>query len=121
VQTTTRLLHKLNRELGRPAQLLFVVRSRLSKPPIAEVRSAITDAMTKNQKLASRAAIVILGSGFGPAIHRGAITGLIAIVKPTVPLTVSSDLSEGLRTLFDETSPEFTQFVKHCEDLASKV
>lgn len=112
VEVTSRLLQRTSLKLGRTCPFLVVLRSHAGKPPDSSVRSAVRESLEKSNRYVSRAAIVILGDGFAPSIHRGVVTSMYALVGPKVPLTVHSTIQEGLAKLDDAKSGAFTPLLE---------
>lgn len=101
VEVTSRVLQRTSLKLGRTCPFLVVLRSHAGRPPDSSVRSAVRESLEKSNRFVTRAAIVILGDGFAPSIHRGVVTSMYALVGPKVPLTVHSTIAEGLAKLED--------------------
>lgn len=115
IQTTTRVIERVGRELGPTVKLLFVVPPVHAKPPSAEVRSAIVRDFRRISACVSRGAVVVAGSGFGAAVHRGAATGVLALVRPSFPVTVHRGLSEGLAYLLGSEHEALKPLAQACQ------
>lgn len=115
IETTTRVIERIGRELGPTVKLLFVVPPVHAKPPSAEVRSAIVRDFRRTGRYVLRAAVVVAGSGFGAAVHRGAATGVLALVRPAFPVKVHRDLDEGLASLLGSEHEVLKPLAQRCE------
>jgi len=91
----SRLVERISRELGPTVKLLFVVPPHHAKPPNARVRAALVKVAPRQQQHVSRIAVVIAATGFGGAIHRGATAGVLALIRPRVPVKVHSHSTMG--------------------------
>ena len=107
VEVTSRVLQRTSLNLGRTCPFLVVLRSHAGRPPDSSVRNAVRESFEKSNRYVSRAAIVILGDGFAPSIHRGVVTGIYALAGPKVSLTVHSTIAEGLAKLENSERASF--------------
>jgi hypothetical protein len=115
ISTGAELVERLHRERRAPVRLLFALPPHHAKPPSSRVRRAFTQAAKRLEGRVLRAAVVVASRGFGAAIQRGAITGIIAIVRPKVSIKVEAGLREGLRFLLGDNEPVFEPLLKLCE------
>ncbi len=109
-----RVIEQVARDHG-PAKLL-VVPPHGARPPDARVRSAFVRVAQRLDERASRIAIVVAGEGFGAAVHRGAATGVLAIVRPRVPVKIHASVRDALAFLIDRESAAFAPLVRFCEE-----
>lgn len=84
---------------GGSAQMLVLFSPSLIKPPTAEVRRAIVESEHLSRRI-DRGAAVILGTGFMSAIHRGAITGILAALGLPGTIRVTQSIREGVAHAF---------------------
>lgn len=115
VHAGARAVQRVGAELGPKVKLLFVVPPLHGKPPDARVRSAIVEAARRLATHACRAAIVVAGTGFGAAVHRGATTGVLALLRPSFPVKVEADVREGLAFLLGRDHPAYGALAPRCE------
>lgn len=115
VTTAARVIERLHRRRGTPLSVLFVFPAMLGKSPTARVRNAIVDAARRLEGTVARVSIVVLGTGFGPALHRSAATGLIALVRPRSTWKIHATLSEALTSLLGRSHPGLSAILARCE------
>ena len=118
VEVASRVVQRLSSKLGGPCLFFVVLRSQSGRPPDSAVRDAVRDSLGKGTGSVRRAAIAVLGNGFAPSVHRGVITGMHAIVRSKVPLTVHATIAEGLAKLQGAESPGFASLLQALEKLA---
>lgn len=116
VHTTGRVLERLSRQTGAPVKLLFVLPPQHSKPPDGRVRDALAQGVRRLEKQVSRAAVVVSGTGFGAALHRGAVTGILALIRSKTPVKVVGDVRDGLAHLMEADCGAFQPLLRHCEE-----
>ena len=112
ITATTSLVERLSRN-SKTTKLLFVM-PRSAKPPNAEVRDALLKASRRLDGKLAHIAVVITGQGFGAAVHRAVITGLVSLMRSKVPLKVKSSIEEGLRYLLDDNA-KVAELTRLCE------
>jgi hypothetical protein len=118
IKALGRTVEKYHRKHHRRAKVLFVLPTEAAKPPDANVRKAIVEVAKAVETLVERVAVVIGGTGFGAAIHRGALTGIMAMVRPSVPVKVANGVREGLELLWQPPSHGLEVLAAYCADLA---
>lgn len=116
VAAAARVVRRLHRKHEAPLQLLFVVPPKVSKAPSAQVRAAIVADARRLDASVDRAALVVLGSGFGSAVHRGAATGVIALLRLRTQWKITSSLTEALGFLIGEAHPALAEVSARCEE-----
>ncbi len=116
VHAGARLIERLAGELGPIVKLLFVVPPLHSKPPDARVRGAIVQAARRLEGRVSRVSVVVAGTGFGAAVHRGAATGVLALLRPRVPVKVHASVRDGLAHLLSREHEALAPLVRCCEE-----
>lgn len=102
-------IHAVGRALTRAQRSRTKVRVLViwppanGRPPSSEVRDAIaaSAALTKNIE---RAAGVVLGTGFAPAVHRSAATGFLALFGTPFERRIVSSIDEGVRFLVEDAT-----------------
>ena len=109
---------QLGRQAKTGARILFVVPPLNAKPPDQQVRHALVQGMRKYELQISRLALVIAGTGFGAAIHRGVATGLLTIARPKFQVKIEADIGEGLGFLLDRDSAGFLPLFRYCQERA---
>jgi hypothetical protein len=117
VQVGARVVERMSRDQNAPVKLMFVVQSH-AKPPEPAVRSEFVKVARRRHAQVAKAAVVVLGAGFGAAIQRSAIAGVLVVLRTTVPIKVVSTVRDGLSSLVDENSIGFHELVLRCEALA---
>jgi hypothetical protein len=115
VRAGERAITRLVRRGAAAVQMLVIFPSTLSKPPSAEVRRAIVDAASVKSKI-DRAAGVVLGSGFMSAIHRGAVTGILALVGAPGIVRVVSSVTEGLEHIYGRHASTLAPLARLCNE-----
>ena len=115
IEIATRAIERAGRELGPTVKLLFVVPPVHAKPPSAEVRSAIVRDFRRISRYVLRAAVVVAGSGFGAAVHRGAATGVLSLVRPGFPIKIERGVGEGLAYLLGSEHEALAPLARCCE------
>lgn len=118
VRITTRLVARLRRERDRKLQLLCVLAPGSARPPSVEVRRAIVETKQRFDESFDRAAVVVLGSGFLPAIHRGAITSVTAAARLAAPLRVMDSLRLGVRYVVGDRPVITEALTRFCDERA---
>jgi hypothetical protein len=118
VHVTARVVERLGKGSKGPVKLLFVLPSRHAKPPEASVRSAVAQAAKRLETQVGRSAVVVLGTGFGAAIHRGVVAGVLSLLRARIPVKVVGSVSEGLAHLFDAEPDALGELVRACESLS---
>ncbi len=97
-------------------QLLVVWPPTLGKPPSAEVRRAIVDASPSGRAI-DRAAGVVLGTGFLPAMHRSAVTGILALARASVAVRIFGTIPDALgHVVVGHDAARLRALTKFCED-----
>jgi hypothetical protein len=99
VEATVRVIKRMNRQRKERVRFLFVFPETAAPPPSAAVRDAIISAGKDAEKIVSRACAVMPHTGFGAAIHRAVVTGVVALARWPVPHLITSDLHKGLAYL----------------------
>lgn len=99
-------------------QLLVVWPPTLGKPPSAEVRRAIVDAAVVGRFI-DRAAGVVLGTGFMPAIHRSTVTGILALTRPSVAVRIFGTIPDALGHVVGEAE-RIAALTRFCEDRVAR-
>jgi hypothetical protein len=117
IETATRVIERVGEELGPTVKVLFVLPPVHAKPPSAEVRSAVTRDFRRIARYVLRAALVVAGSGFGAAVHRGAATGVLALVRPAFPVKIHRGLEEGLAYLLGSEHEALKPLARCCEPM----
>ncbi|MBM4361254.1 MAG: hypothetical protein FJ104_01145, partial [Deltaproteobacteria bacterium] len=105
VEVGAALIERLVRETKRPVRLLAVASPGQTRPPEAQVRQALTNAARQLEGHVGRVAVVVLGTGFGPAIHRGVVAGVTALLRSRLALKVVGTVPEGLAYLREGGEP----------------
>jgi hypothetical protein len=116
VDTAARVIESLSRQRRDRARLLFVLPEAHASPPSARVRSAIVDAAKRVDDRLSKGCLVVSGSGFSAAIHRGALTGIMALARPRAPFLVTSNLRAALGHLLGAGAPVLEPLLRFCEE-----
>ena len=114
VAASVRAIERAARTSGRSVRLLSALPAAHARPPSAVVRKAVTEAASRVAPRIARSAFVVSGTGFASAIHRGAITGVLALARPGVPIRVEGSISEGLASLIDRLDPLFAPLLEVC-------
>lgn len=114
VHATARLLMRGLRTRAPKQQLLAVLPPSLAKPPSERVRRALVEASTAARAL-DRTAAVVLGQGFLPSIHRGAITGVLAVLRAEVDAKVVSTVRDGVAHVVGSDTVAITALTRVCE------
>jgi hypothetical protein len=115
VVAAQRAITSLLRRGHTPVQLLVVWPPTLGKPPSAEVRRAIVDASPSGRAI-DRAAGVVLGTGFLPAMHRSAVTGILALARVSVAVRIFGTVPEAMGYLVGHDADRLRALTKFCED-----
>jgi hypothetical protein len=118
VYLTSRVVERLGKEAKGTVKLLFVLPLHRSRPPEASVRSAVAQAVKRLEPQVARTAVVVLGTGFGAAIHRSAIAGILALLRTKIPIKVVGSVREGLAHLVDAESGAPEELARTCEALS---
>jgi hypothetical protein len=118
VHTAARLVERLRREQNGPVMILFVLPRNHSKPPDAFVRNELAKVMRRLDAHVKRAALVVLGTGFAAAIHRGAVAGILTVLRSRMPVKIAGTVEEGLAHLVDPQSAGFDALLRTCITLA---
>jgi hypothetical protein len=115
------LLRAEARRLGRPVRFLAVLaEAELSKPPSPVVRELAKKTMERRVGEVHKAALVVIGQGFGSAIHRAVVGSIVTILRPAVRPMVAADVRAALGYLL-EPSERIDDVVAFCEqDLARR-
>lgn len=119
VRGIERAVAKLVRRGASTAQLLVVFSPTLAKAPSPEVRQAIVSAAPLSRRL-DRAAAVVLGTGFLPAIHRGAITGILSFLGLPTAICVTSTIREGLAHTYSGSAAARDELARFCEERVAR-
>ena len=118
VMTGAALVERLKTE-GRDVKLLFALPPLHSKPPSARVRAALVQVGRRLVGQVSKVAVVVVGgSGFGAAVHRSAVTGVIAIVRPKIKVQVVGSFRDGLGALLEPGSTAMSALLNLCDERA---
>lgn len=96
-------------------QLLVVWPPTLGKPPSAEVRRAIVEASPSGRAI-DRAAGVVLGTGFLPAMHRSAVTGILALARASIAVRIFGTVHEAMAHLVGDDAERLRALTTFCED-----
>lgn len=115
VDAAARVVERLHRRSRAPLRLLFVFPAMLSKSPTPQVRKAIVDAGRRLEHAVSCVSIAVLGTGFGPALHRSAATGLIALLRPRSLWRIHATLVDALTFLLGHAHPQLESIHARCE------
>ena len=113
VYVGARAFEKLLQRFGRPVGLMFVVAPH-GKPPSERVRKAFATVSRRLALQASRAAVVIEGTGFISALHRGAASGLLTLLRPKFPVSIVGTTREGLDYLLGPRLAEVPALITLC-------
>ena len=116
VDTGMRVVERLYRQRKETVRLLFALSDTHTRPPSAPVRGAMLDAAKRNEGRLSRCCLVAPGAGFGAAIHRGAVTGIVGLLRVRVPFTVTSNLRDALVYLLGDGQPVIPPLLQFCEE-----
>lgn len=116
VQAIGRCIDRLGKDSKNGVRILFVLPPLHAKPPDEKVRRALVDELRRCAAQISIAAIVVEGTGFGAAIHRGVLTGILGVVRPKFRLVVEGSVRAGLSSLLDSRSAVFRPLLRYCED-----
>ncbi len=119
IHAMERAVDKLRRRQRFDLKLLFVLPSRHSKPPTEAVRNALLKSIRAHEGIMARGTVVVAGSGFVAALHRGAVTGIVTLLRLKVPYKVTSSLREGLDFLLGPSAPLTSRILLQCERLAN--
>jgi hypothetical protein len=95
-------------------QLLVIWPPTLGKPPSAEVRRAIVDASPSGRAI-DRAAGVVLGTGFLPAMHRSTVTGILALARLPVVVRMFGTVPEAIAHLVGNDAERLAALTRFCE------
>ncbi len=115
-ETALRVIQRQSRQRQGLVRLLAVMPATHSKAPTGPVRDAILEMATRHRDRVSAAAVVMPGSGFSAAIHRGVLTGMVALLRFRSPPKVTSDLREALVYLVGEGEPVLYPLLRFCEE-----
>jgi hypothetical protein len=118
VEAMATCIERLGKQAQTGVRILFVVPPLHAKPPDQQVRHAMVQGMRKCERHIARCALVIGGTGFGSAIHRGVATGLLTIARPKFQLKIEADVGAGLSFLLDRNSPAFLPLLRYCQERA---
>lgn len=113
-----RVVSKLATTVSAPLYLMVVFAPTLTKPPSAAVREAIAAAGPSLMKL-SRGAAVVMGQGFLAAIHRGAMTGILSMLRLPAAVRVVATLPEAIEHIFGRDAASWVGLAELCEDRAA--
>lgn len=113
IVATDRLVSQLLRR-GVAPHVMVIFSPSLSRAPSESVRKAIVEASSFAK--IERAAAVIMGQGFLAATHRGAMTGVLALLRPTAAIRVVSSVSDALDHLFGRGAPGWAPLAALCEE-----
>lgn len=124
-QDDPRHIHEIDRAVSRlaskatsPLYVLLIFSPTLAKPPSAAVREAISAAAPTFTRI-SRAAGVVMGQGFLAAIHRGALTGILSMLRIPAAIRVVSTVPEAIEHIFGRDAASWAGLVKLCEERAA--
>ncbi len=101
---------------GRGVRLLVVLaEAGLSRPPSPAVRAVAQKTAERHAAHVSKVALVVKGEGFGSAIHRAVISGMIALLRPAIRPAIVADAGAALAHLLEpgEPSDEVLRFCEH--------
>jgi hypothetical protein len=118
VVSAARLIEKRGRS-GHKSRLLFATPPGHAKPPAAEVRKAIGQEASRVGGQLDRVALVVSGTGFGPAIHRGAIAGVLALRTHGLQVKVVGSLRLGVEHLLHDAPGVIEPILSFCEERLS--
>lgn len=118
VEMMSRCIKRIGQQSKDGARVFFVLPPSHAKPPNELVRRALVDVERRLGTQISMAAIVVGGTGFSGAIHRGVITGVLRIMRPKFRVKIESNISTALSFLLDSTCAAFQPLVRYCEALA---
>lgn len=97
------LVDRISRRKKQPASLLFALPAAQPRPPGPRVRAAFTKAAKGlGSEALARVALVVPGSGFGSALHRAAITGMLSLIQVTAPVKVHTTFESALAFLLED-------------------
>jgi hypothetical protein len=119
VSTVARLVSR-RRRLGLPkASILAICPPEVRTPPTQDVRRAFLDAAHLRAHI-DRVAAVVLGEGFAPAVHRGAVTGILALIQSPKTFEITSTIAEGVYHVLGGHSPVAGPLIRICEEQARR-
>jgi hypothetical protein len=118
VHAMARRVERLGKQSSNGVRLIFALPPLHSKPPDDNVRRELVTGMRRLAPLVSHTAIVVGGTGFGAALHRGVVTGIMAMARPSFRVKVEGSLRAGLGFLLDSESAVFEPLLRYCEDRA---
>ncbi|MBL8683696.1 MAG: hypothetical protein JNK05_31280 [Myxococcales bacterium] len=113
-----RVIAQLATKASAPLFLMVVFAPTLTKPPSAAVREAIAAAGPTLTKL-SRGAAVVMGQGFLAAIHRGAMTGILSMLRLPAAVRVVATVPEAIEHIFGRDAASWVGLVRLCEERAA--
>jgi hypothetical protein len=86
--------------LKRPVRLLAVLtHSGLTSPPSVAVRATVQERAHRDVDHVSKVSIVVAGEGFGAAIHRAVVSGILGVFGGAVRPFVCADVRHALAYL----------------------
>lgn len=115
IVSTERAVSRLLQQSTSPVNAMVIFSPTLSKPPSVAVRDAIVAASPAFTKLA-RAAGVVTGQGFLAAIHRGAMTGVLSMMRIPAAVRVVASVGDALEHLYGPQAPSWAPLVKFCDE-----
>jgi hypothetical protein len=115
VTSGERLIQRLVRRNPAPLRLLFALPVGHAKPPDQRVRDELRRVIGRFEAHFERTSLLVLGTGFGPAVHRGAMTGLLAFVRPKATVKVHASIEDALHFLLGVGHPGHAELHAHCE------
>jgi len=116
VAAATRVVERLHRKLRLPLRMLFVIPEMLGKAPTARVRAAIMESGRRLHGTIARVSLAVLGTGFGPALHRSAATGVLTLLRPQARWKIHASVHEALRFLLDEGYAGHRAIAARCDE-----
>jgi hypothetical protein len=115
VEIGGRVVEQHHARRGAKLRVLFAIAAH-GKPPSADVRGRMREAILRLRGMTSRVAVVLEGEGFGAAIQRGVVTGGLAL-RADVETKVVATVREGLEALVDPHAAAFFPLLRACEAL----
>jgi hypothetical protein len=118
VHAMARGIERIAKQSKNGARMLFILPPLHAKPPDEKVRRALVDMTRRHQSKVALLSLVIGGTGFGAAMHRGVATGLLSLARPTFRCKVEGTIHAGLSYLLDSKSAVFQPLLRFCEEHA---
>jgi hypothetical protein len=116
VSTCMRLGRRLLKQRPDPLRLVALLPPLHAKPPSAEVRRAIADAVSQLSGYFERGTAIVTGAGFLGAIHRSAVTAVLSLLSTRLPLKVTGSIREGVSFVLPENLVQGEVIARFCEE-----